>query len=181
MPGETRLPTKTECNTYWDLPRELAIRMVDIREVTDVKDYKINNQYFLLYILYKIIIIGWLFFMFLIDRVPENWEKISWISTTLGFWYTELLERDSQFKRWCYHGRPKVPYINYNIEVYCWIQVGGVTGVHLLPLSFFHSMVKFWDVIKNLDFHIYLYLKTLMFFISKCYYIIFTGTDFYDF
>ena len=41
-------------------------------------------------------------------RLPEKWAKISWHSTTLGFWYTELLERDGQFRRWCYHGRPKV-------------------------------------------------------------------------
>ena len=41
-------------------------------------------------------------------RVPESWEKMSWQSTTLGFWYTELLERDSQFRRWCFMGRPKV-------------------------------------------------------------------------
>ena len=40
-----------------------------------------------------------------------NWKKLSWLSTTLGFWYTELLERDGQFKRWCYHGRPKVFWI----------------------------------------------------------------------
>ena len=41
-------------------------------------------------------------------RVPEIWERMSWQSTTLGFWYTELLERDSQFRRWCFMGRPKV-------------------------------------------------------------------------
>ncbi len=41
-------------------------------------------------------------------RLPNSWAKISWMSTTLGFWYTELLERDGQFRRWCYHGRPKV-------------------------------------------------------------------------
>ena len=41
-------------------------------------------------------------------KVPEKWKKLSWRSTTLGFWYTELLERDGQFKRWCFHGRPKV-------------------------------------------------------------------------
>jgi hypothetical protein len=44
----------------------------------------------------------------LMCRVPEKWKRISWRSTTLGFWYTELLERDGQFKRWCFHGRPKV-------------------------------------------------------------------------
>ena len=41
-------------------------------------------------------------------KVPDNWKKLSWRSTTLGFWFTELLERDGQFKRWCFHGRPKV-------------------------------------------------------------------------
>ncbi len=43
-------------------------------------------------------------------RLPEKWARISWMSTTLGFWFTELLERDGQFRRWCYHGRPKVLY-----------------------------------------------------------------------
>lgn len=41
-------------------------------------------------------------------RIPEKWQKISWESATLGFWYTELLERDSQFRHWCAHGRPNV-------------------------------------------------------------------------
>ncbi|XP_049782831.1 dynein axonemal heavy chain 5 [Schistocerca cancellata] len=41
-------------------------------------------------------------------RIPESWQKVSWESATLGFWYTELLERDAQFRRWCTHGRPNV-------------------------------------------------------------------------
>lgn len=41
-------------------------------------------------------------------RIPEKWLKISWESATLGFWYTELLERDYQFRLWCIYGRPKV-------------------------------------------------------------------------
>ncbi|XP_066590394.1 dynein axonemal heavy chain 5 [Prorops nasuta] len=41
-------------------------------------------------------------------RIPEKWLKISWESATLGFWYTELLERDAQFRHWCAHARPKV-------------------------------------------------------------------------
>ena len=41
-------------------------------------------------------------------RVPPTWEKLSWQSATIGFWFTELLERDGQFRRWCFHGRPKV-------------------------------------------------------------------------
>ncbi|KAJ1525369.1 hypothetical protein ONE63_010185 [Megalurothrips usitatus] len=39
-------------------------------------------------------------------RIPERWQKVSWESATLGFWYTELLERDAQFRRWVTHGRP---------------------------------------------------------------------------
>ncbi|XP_066156829.1 dynein axonemal heavy chain 5 [Euwallacea fornicatus] len=41
-------------------------------------------------------------------RIPERWLRISWESATLGFWYTELLERDVQFRGWCNHGKPNV-------------------------------------------------------------------------
>ena len=41
-------------------------------------------------------------------KVPEKWAKISWRSSTIGFWFTELLERDMQFKTWCFKGRPTV-------------------------------------------------------------------------
>lgn len=37
-----------------------------------------------------------------------NIIKISWESTTLGFWYTELLERNAQFQAWFLTDRPKV-------------------------------------------------------------------------
>lgn len=41
-------------------------------------------------------------------RIPDKWLKVSWESATLGFWYTELLERDQQFRHWCTHGKSKV-------------------------------------------------------------------------
>jgi len=41
-------------------------------------------------------------------RVPNKWRKISWASSTLGFWFTELLERDIQFKSWIFTERPSV-------------------------------------------------------------------------
>jgi len=39
-------------------------------------------------------------------RIPQLWRKISWESSTLGFWFTELLERHSQFHTWIFNGRP---------------------------------------------------------------------------
>ncbi|KAI8520037.1 Dynein heavy chain 5, axonemal [Branchiostoma belcheri] len=39
-------------------------------------------------------------------RIPAQWKKISWASSTLGFWFTELLERNAQFDNWLFNGRP---------------------------------------------------------------------------
>ncbi|KAK3724620.1 hypothetical protein RRG08_041104 [Elysia crispata] len=39
-------------------------------------------------------------------RVPNNWRKVSWQSTTLGFWFTDLLDRNAQFHTWLFDGRP---------------------------------------------------------------------------
>lgn len=34
------------------------------------------------------------------------WRARSWESATLGFWFTELLERNLQFSNWITLGRP---------------------------------------------------------------------------
>ncbi|WAR12301.1 DYH5-like protein [Mya arenaria] len=39
-------------------------------------------------------------------RIPKVWGKISWDSSTLGFWFTELIDRNAQFSTWCFEGRP---------------------------------------------------------------------------
>nr|CAH8868556.1 unnamed protein product [Trichobilharzia regenti] len=39
-------------------------------------------------------------------RIPKQWTKLSWESSTLGFWFTELIERNHQFHEWLYNGRP---------------------------------------------------------------------------
>ncbi|KFU84710.1 Dynein heavy chain 8, axonemal, partial [Chaetura pelagica] len=41
-------------------------------------------------------------------RVPRAWRRVSWHSATIGFWFTELLERNTQFSTWIFKGRPHV-------------------------------------------------------------------------
>ncbi|KAL5105018.1 hypothetical protein TcWFU_009077 [Taenia crassiceps] len=40
-------------------------------------------------------------------RIPAVWRKVSWDSATLGFWFTDLLDRNTQLHSWLFHGRPK--------------------------------------------------------------------------
>ncbi|CAF1079469.1 unnamed protein product [Adineta steineri] len=40
-------------------------------------------------------------------RVPIDWAKYSWESSTLGFWFSELLDRYIQYNNWLNYGRPK--------------------------------------------------------------------------
>lgn len=41
-------------------------------------------------------------------RVPKVWLRGSWSSSSLGFWFTELIERNNQFNSWCFKERPVV-------------------------------------------------------------------------
>ena len=40
-------------------------------------------------------------------KVPNMWRKVSWPSSSIGFWFTELLERNDQFSKWVFEDRPK--------------------------------------------------------------------------
>ncbi|KAF5272453.1 hypothetical protein FQR65_LT04921 [Abscondita terminalis] len=38
--------------------------------------------------------------------VPQVWVRGSWLSSTIGFWFTELLERNIQFNSWVFTAKP---------------------------------------------------------------------------
>lgn len=35
-------------------------------------------------------------------KVPRIWLRKSWVSSTLGFWFTELIDRNKQFSSWLF-------------------------------------------------------------------------------
>ncbi|XP_076014466.1 dynein axonemal heavy chain 5 [Genypterus blacodes] len=39
-------------------------------------------------------------------RIPHRWLRLSWPSATLGFWFSELLDRNQQLSGWITGGRP---------------------------------------------------------------------------
>lgn len=44
---------------------------------------------------------------FLYDgRIPAIWIRASWLSSTIGFWFNELLKRHSQITSWIFKEKP---------------------------------------------------------------------------
>lgn len=35
-------------------------------------------------------------------RVPDMWKKGSWASSSMGFWFSELIDRNRQFSTWLF-------------------------------------------------------------------------------
>jgi len=99
-------------------------------------------------------------------RIPSQWLKISWLSSTLGFWFTELIDRHQQFYNWCFVEEPKSFWMTgfFNPQGFLTAMKQGVTRAHkgwaLDSVVLHNDVTKFIsrdDVISAPDEGVYVY------------------------
>lgn len=70
-------------------------------------------------------------------RVPTVWLRGSWTSSSIGFWFTELIERNNQFRTWCFKGRPNMFWMTgfFNPQGFLTAMRQEVARLHQWPLD----------------------------------------------
>lgn len=87
-------------------------------------------------------------------RVPKRWIRFSWQSSTIGFWFTELLERNAQFFSWVFQGRPNLFWMTGFFNPQGKFTPAGML-MELILMCFFHCLMscKFNDFKRKVGHH----------------------------
>ena len=75
-------------------------------------------------------------------RVPHVWKQISWESSTLGFWFTEFLERNAQFQRWCHQVPPSSAILHPQSSLMSSLCLRNLKKSHKNPKNHFEKSQK---------------------------------------